>query len=384
MCVTDYEARFSELSRHALMILPTDVERVQRFIVGLHPSLRASMSREVEMGPEYQLVVEIACRIEGYRQRGREKILQDKRAQFSGEFRGSPARGRGHFGRGHPSRPPYSAPPPPPRGAPIRPYFSAKLESSYRPPAIQGFSGGYSGHQGSSSVYFSAMPESSYRPPAIQGSSSGYSGHQAQTSGQQDMVLRGCYECGDQGHMKRTCPRLWGKAVQHGQQPMIPAPVAHPPRGGGQMGRGRPRGRGQSGRDALASDAIITGIISIGGRDDSVLFDPGSTYSYVSSLFARFLVISPEQLGTHVHVSTSVGDSVVVDWIYRSCVVTFCGFETRADLLLLDMIGFEIILGMDWLSLYHAVLDFHAKTVTLAMPGLPRLEWKGSTVDTSS
>ncbi|XP_070010032.1 uncharacterized protein [Nicotiana sylvestris] len=39
---------------------------------------------------------------------------------------------------------------------------------------------------------------------------------------------------------------------------------------------------------------------------------------------------------------------------------------------------------MDWLSPYHVVLDCHAKNVTLAMPGLPRLEWKGSTVDTSS
>ncbi|XP_070007201.1 uncharacterized protein [Nicotiana sylvestris] len=39
---------------------------------------------------------------------------------------------------------------------------------------------------------------------------------------------------------------------------------------------------------------------------------------------------------------------------------------------------------MDWLSPYHAVLDCHAKTVTLSMLGLPRLEWKGSTVDMSS
>ncbi|XP_070019620.1 uncharacterized protein [Nicotiana sylvestris] len=225
------------------------------------------------------------------------------------------------------------------------------------------------------------------------------------------MVPRGCYECGDLGHMKRTCPRLWGKVVQQGQQPMIPALVAQPPKGEGQMGRGCPRGGGQAGRgqsttaqsgggqptsvlarfyalparpDALTSDAIITCIISIGGRDASVLFDPGSTYSYVSSLFARFLVISPKPLGIPVHVSTPVGNSVVVDRIYRSCVVIFCGFETRADLLLLDMINFEVILGMDWLSLYHTLLDCHAKTVSLAMSGLPRLEWKGSTVDTSS
>ncbi|XP_070041562.1 uncharacterized protein [Nicotiana tomentosiformis] len=72
MSVTDYEARFSELSHHALMILPTNTERVQRFVVGFHPNIRDSMAWEVEMGTGYQLVVEIARRIEGYRQRGRE------------------------------------------------------------------------------------------------------------------------------------------------------------------------------------------------------------------------------------------------------------------------------------------------------------------------
>ncbi|XP_070046734.1 uncharacterized protein [Nicotiana tomentosiformis] len=95
MSVTDYEVRFSELSRHALMILPTDAERVRRFVVGLHSSIRANMAREVEMGISYQLVLEIAQRIEGYRQRGKEQMHQDKRAHFSGEFRGAPARGRG-------------------------------------------------------------------------------------------------------------------------------------------------------------------------------------------------------------------------------------------------------------------------------------------------
>ncbi|XP_070028574.1 uncharacterized protein [Nicotiana sylvestris] len=192
---------------------------------------------------------------------------------------------------------------------------------------------------------------------------------------------------------------------------MILAPATPSPRCGGKTGRGRPRGRGQARRgqpattqlgggqlagapsrfyvlqarpSALASDAVIASMISICGRDDSVLFDPGSTYSYVSSMFIHFLAIAPEPLGTPVHVSTPVGDSVVVDRIYRSCVVILCGFETRSDLLLLDMIDFKIILGMDWLSPYHTVPDFHAKTVTLAMPGFPRLEWKGSTVDTSS
>ncbi|XP_070047188.1 uncharacterized protein [Nicotiana tomentosiformis] len=166
-------------------------------------------------------------------------------------------------------------------------------------------------------------------------------------------------------------------------------PVVRPPRGGGQVGRGHPRDGGQPGGaparfysfpvilDALALDVVITGIISVCSRDASVLFDPGSTYSYVSSLFAHFLGVPHKSLGTHVYVSTPVGDSVVVDWIYRSCIVTFYGYETQADLMFLGMTDFEVILGMDWLSTYHVILDCHAKTVTLAIPELPRLELEG-------
>ncbi|XP_075101429.1 uncharacterized protein LOC142177002 [Nicotiana tabacum] len=82
--------------------------------------------------------------------------------------------------------------------------------------------------------------------------------------------------------------------------------------------------------------------------------------------------------------SMLVGDSVIVDRVYRSCVVTFCGYETTTDLLLLDMVDFEVILGMEWLSVYHAILDCYAKTITLAMPQFPRLELRSSSIGTSS
>ena len=40
------------------------------------------------------------------------------------------------------------------------------------------------------------------------------------------------------------------------------------------------------------------------------------------------------------------------------------------------MVDFDVILGMYWLSPYHAILDFNAKTLTLTMPGVTRVEWK--------
>ncbi|XP_070050515.1 uncharacterized protein [Nicotiana tomentosiformis] len=166
---------------------------------------------------------------------------------------------------------------------------------------------------------------------------------------------------------------------------MVPVPVAAPPaqpaRGRGPTAKGRGqtvRGGGQAVRGGDQPSRgrpkdVVQGVCS---RDASVLFDLGSTYSYVSSYFVSYLVVPRDSLSAHVYVSTPVGDAIVADHVYRSCVVPIGSLETRVDLLLLDMVDFDVILGMDWLSPYHAILDCHAKTMTIALLGLPRLEWR--------
>ncbi|XP_070056305.1 uncharacterized protein [Nicotiana tomentosiformis] len=176
--------------------------------------------------------------------------------------------------------------------------------------------------------------------------------------------------------------------IPQGSQTMVVFPVtalpAPPVRGGGQAGKGLLRGGGQScfyvfsGRtEAAASDVVITGTVPVCHKDALVLFDPGSTYSYVSSYFVPYFDISRDSLSAHVYVSMPVGDAIIVDRVYRSCLVTIGGYETKVDLLLLSMVDFDVILGMNWLSPYPDILDCHTKTVTLAMPGLPQLEWRG-------
>ncbi|XP_070042803.1 uncharacterized protein [Nicotiana tomentosiformis] len=171
---------------------------------------------------------------------------------------------------------------------------------------------------------------------------------------------------------------------------LIATPPAQPVRGRGHPRHGRPRGGahasgGQarcyafSGKtEVVASDVVITCIVYVCHMDALVLFDPSSTYSYMSSYFASCLDMPRCSFDAHVHMFTLVFNSIVVDRVYLLCVVTICGFEMRADFLILDMVDFDVILSMDWLSLYHVILDFHAKTVTLVMSGLPRLEWKDS------
>ncbi|XP_070039281.1 uncharacterized protein [Nicotiana tomentosiformis] len=170
---------------------------------------------------------------------------------------------------------------------------------------------------------------------------------------------------------------------------MIFAPIGAPPaqsaRHGGQAGRGRPRWGVQArfyafpGRmQGVALDSIITRMVLVFHRDASILFDPGYTYSYVSFYFVPYLDISHDSLSSLVYVSTPVGDSIIVDHVYRSRLVVIGGLETIVDLLLISMVDFDVILGMDWLSPYQTILDCHAKTMTLAMLGLPWLEWRGA------
>ena len=71
-----------------------------------------------------------------------------------------------------------------------------------------------------------------------------------------------------------------------------------------------------------------------------------------------------------IRVYTPVGESVLVEKVYMSCLMTFVGSRTYVDLIILEMVDFDVILGMTWLSPNFAILDCNAKTVTLAKPGM--------------
>ncbi|XP_070047172.1 uncharacterized protein [Nicotiana tomentosiformis] len=161
---------------------------------------------------------------------------------------------------------------------------------------------------------------------------------------------------------------------QQGTHAMVSAPIAPPPpqpaRGGGQATRGggytirgrgqsvigHPRGGGHVGGayfccyafaarlEAESSDAVIKGTISVCHRDASVLFDLVSTYSYVSSYFASHWSIPRDSLDVHVSMSTPVEDSIVVDRVYKSCILTLNGYDIIVDILLLDMVILRLFL----------------------------------------
>lgn len=53
-------------------------------------------------------------------------------------------------------------------------------------------------------------------------------------------------------------------------------------------------------------------------------------------------------------------------------------FNTLENLVILDIKEFDINLGMSWLYLYHAIVDYYTKTNTYSMLGMGKLEYEGT------
>ena len=54
-----------------------------------------------------------------------------------------------------------------------------------------------------------------------------------------------------------------------------------------------------------------------------------------------------------------------------------CGRKLEADMFVLDTGGYDVILGMTWLSKYHAVIDCRNKKVIFRIPHQPEFQFFG-------
>lgn len=67
----------------------------------------------------------------------------------------------------------------------------------------------------------------------------------------------------------------------------------------------------------------------------------------MSAYFASGIDIICERLVEAICVSTSVGESLVVNLVYYGYVVAFMGGGFVVDLILLDIVNFDVILCID-------------------------------------
>nr|CAD1818591.1 unnamed protein product [Ananas comosus var. bracteatus] len=126
---------------------------------------------------------------------------------------------------------------------------------------------------------------------------------------------------------------------------------------------------------AVPSD-VVAGFILIKGTRARALFDTGASNSFISISFAKSHEVemsdSPDPWWVYILEHTF---SVTKECL--ACPVQIGEWILPADLLVLKrMWGFDVILGVDWLSKYYAVIDCKSKVITFREPGQEELVYR--------
>ena len=74
---------------------------------------------------------------------------------------------------------------------------------------------------------------------------------------------------------------------------------------------------------------------------------------------------------------TPVGEVYLINRVFLGCEVCIEDEILLVDLVELEILEFDVILGMDWLSAHHAVLDCFNKVVTLSISSKPVIRYQG-------
>jgi hypothetical protein len=121
----------------------------------------------------------------------------------------------------------------------------------------------------------------------------------------------------------------------------------------------------------------VTGTTPILGFEASVLFDSGATYPFVSIVFVRLCRLVARTLEPGLVVTTLVGKTVVCKRVVCECPISIYGRVLPANLVVLPMFSYDVILGMDWLTRHSVIIDCILKQVTLMPWGKGKVTYVG-------
>ena len=159
------------------------------------------------------------------------------------------------------------------------------------------------------------------------------------------------------------------------------------------MGRGRGRGpqvgtSGVQGRvytitspAELADQPVIQGTFLLSRLWVRVLFDSGASHSFITASVVIELGLEIEALEEPLYVSYPLGIRARIGMICRGCELEISRILLTVDLRVMDMLEFDVILGMDWLIAYRVVIDCEHRRVTAYTQDDTRVVFQGDKHD---
>ncbi|GJS51097.1 putative reverse transcriptase domain-containing protein [Tanacetum coccineum] len=170
-----------------------------------------------------------------------------------------------------------------------------------------------------------------------------------------------CYECGRPGHFRKDCPKL--RNQNRGNQTRNKNGNKTGNQTGGNETTARAYAIGGGGTNPDSN--VVTGTFLLNNCYASMLFDSGADRSFVSTTFSALLDVTPTTLDTSYAVELADGRISETNIVLRGCTLGLLGHPFDIDLMPVELGSFDVIIGMDWLAKYHALIVCDEKVVRI-------------------
>ncbi|GJV96618.1 putative reverse transcriptase domain-containing protein [Tanacetum coccineum] len=108
---------------------------------------------------------------------------------------------------------------------------------------------------------------------------------------------------------------------------------------------------------------VVTGTFLLNNCYAYMLFDSGADRSFVSSTFSALLDVAPSTLDTSYAVELVDGRISETNVVLRGYTLGLLGHPFDIDLLPVEVGSFDVIISMDWLAKYHALIVCDEKVI---------------------
>nr|KYP33889.1 hypothetical protein KK1_045207 [Cajanus cajan] len=160
-----------------------------------------------------------------------------------------------------------------------------------------------------------------------------------------------CYRCGG-SHLIRDCPHTESRCFRCQQMGHVSFNCPT---------RSRPERTGRvfalTDVEASTSFDLVKGEGKAAGKNVMLLFDYGASHSFISYACVAMLGVPVCDLGLRLLVSTPASVSIVASELCVGCPIVVNGKKYKVNLICLPLVDIDIILGMNWLSSNHILID---------------------------
>jgi hypothetical protein len=174
-----------------------------------------------------------------------------------------------------------------------------------------------------------------------------------------------CENCGDPKHFARECPTRKQSKPKQSNQGLGPKPNKQGKKQKIQFQKGKLNFTSEA--NIIEGAPVMMSTFSIRDKPIKILFDSGATNSFFNGKTREKLRLEDYSINKTYKINTP-GSEVVSNRITRKVPLVTDSKTIHSNLIILDLEGIGIILGMDWISRHNIILDIFERMEEINSP----------------